>query len=236
MTKLALLLSLAAGTASAAPCAPWANPGRDVNTQAPHLSVRHYTDVPPNVLWQLSALVEGLAFLEVVEVRGGKIFGLSTGGEYTGLRDMHYGPGLMCEGPVALPPATEKQRGFVYCVSGYCVVNWFVCHNVSRLDPPYVARRPEVLAEPPSILPPEAPLELPAVDLPTLPDGPIELVLSIESEGVEPSRLPPILQIFPALSVTWVQPHSPTQPIDEAPSWTILLIGLICLLKLKKRR
>ncbi len=130
MRQSALAATLVLATSAyAAPCAPWANPGADKNTQWPELSVLNYK-LPQGQA--LHDLIKERAYTEIARVRTGKLVGESTGTEYL-VSDMHYGAGKHCTGPVELTPDAEGEFGFVYESGGQFVWVPWVCNNVSLL-------------------------------------------------------------------------------------------------------
>ena len=131
-----------ASTSQAEICKPWSNPGANKNTQWPSISTAHYRP-------DLSQRVEDKAYDEIVVIKGGRIYGESSGRSYSNLRDMHYGNGKWCKGLVELPPITENEFGFVYCTpDNRCVIDWFICHNISQVDRDEQPTRPEALVPP----------------------------------------------------------------------------------------
>lgn len=215
----------------------WSHPGADPLTAAPAAMVAHYTDIPGPARAALARRIERHLYSEVVPITRGRI----GGGRYGELRDMHYGKGRLCAGPVdrsAWAP-THVERGLVYCEAGHCLIVPTVCRNVSRVTKanlPVVADSSPIDMSPGAGVPsvkdsltvpgPVVLDDLPEVAaLPYFDDGP-RLRSGGDFAGFGLVPLPYAPYSPSAGGGVYVPPVA----IPEPPAWALLAVGLVVLI------
>lgn len=190
----------------------WDNPGADPYRGPVAASVHRYKDIPKDVRDKLQARMEKKQYDEVATISRDRIHGKH---EYTGLRDMHFGNGRICETVSRTkwkPDAVE--RGLVYCEKEHCIIVPTVCNNVSR-----VTRVPKQDPAPkgggggsaPPVVPPASP-ELPATTGSGGTPTPIDPVTV---------AVPPLLPVAPPPGTfnEGSRPWAPPVFFPSPPSW-----------------
>lgn len=151
---ISLLAALAIASAPA-PCS-WEHPGANKYQPAPHYAVADY-HLDAETAGRLQYRLQTHQYDEVVVITRDSI----GDGKYTDLREMHFGQGKVCHGPVVRTgwQQDHTEIGLVYCEGDVCIIVPTICNNVSL-----VTRRPDAVAEEPPIV------ILPAAGLPPVPD------------------------------------------------------------------
>jgi len=143
----------------------WEHPGTNKYQKNPIEALDdYYMDFRVRAL--LRSRMETHQYDDIVEIRRDGVKG-SDGWTYSNLRDMHYGKGSYCPGPVDTlhwNPA-QVERALVYCVDTVCIAVPTVCNNVSLID------RDSQIELQPSAGSPEGPIGTPQ---PSLDQGPSE--------------------------------------------------------------
>lgn len=225
----------------AASCA-WTNPGADRFLGDPVAAVEHYTDIPAETRATLKGLIAKKAYSAVVEITRDKI----GDGEYTDLRDMHFGANKLCHSVdrSAWKPA-EVERGLVFCADGQCLILPTACGNLSRVTP--APKKQEAAKEPeggggvgagpsggPSLAAP-TPLAIEPTPAPapvTFAEGSASPPSATTSEGSGGSG-PSLDLAFPPPTfggwapAPYIPKPPPLPPTPEPATWVMLAIGLV---------
>jgi hypothetical protein len=122
--------TMAIALAAAVQTCDWTQRGRDPYRGTMTAAVERYPDIPAPTRRALAARMERQQFDEVVAIRRHGVDG------YAGMRDMHWGAGRVCRGPVDKTgwTASDEEIGLVYCEAGHCLIVPTVCRNVSRIE------------------------------------------------------------------------------------------------------
>lgn len=132
MTVALLTLAAAVAAVAAKPTCSWQDPGRDRNTRPAAEAVYDYQDIPPLARARLAARVTAHDYDDIAVISRDRIAG---GRDYGNLRDMHFGDGRVCRGPVDRSGwEGTRELGLVYCEQSNCLIVPTVCGNVSRVD------------------------------------------------------------------------------------------------------
>lgn len=246
---LLALPTLALAGHNVGPCKPWSNPGSNKNTEWPEVSVVKFQ---PNLVPRIAAR----DYDEIVSVRHGVIVGERTGRTYSDLRNMHEGDGNWCTGPVPLTPAAENEFGFVYCrADDQCVIDWFICHNISEVtrEENPVQPGPTALVPPVYIEAPEATILVPGWTGPVGSPGPFPYQ-GTPTEAFTPAgyqvQYPPSYGGFtgvsggggfaylpcPCDSCGW-DDSNPTvpSPVPEPDTYAVIGLGLVAMLWYRRK-
>ena len=207
---IAALALAACSTGHAAPVCSWDRPGANPYMGEVPSAVRRYREIPAGVREKLQARMERLDYDEMVEIRRDVIVGKDH--SYENLRGMHFGNGGFCEHVTRTSWSDDhRERGFVYCEQGHCILVPTVCRNVSRVDIAPITRPPVPPVED-GLLDLEPPWVAP-FDTPAVPQKPTEY------ERVTPPDwgghyLPPVWPGTP----TYREPPGETVPEETPPA------------------
>lgn len=113
----------------------WRKPGHNPYTGNVPAAVQRYTQMPQAVRDRLQARMERRAWDDHVLITADRITGQR--GDYSDLREMHFGPGWICHKVDRSKwSMAHKERALIYCDSGWCVAVPSVCRNVSIITAP----------------------------------------------------------------------------------------------------
>jgi hypothetical protein len=123
--------ALALAAAAQATACDWTDRGHDPYRGTMTAAVERYADIPAPTRRALAARMEQQRYDQVVAIRRDGVDG------YADMRDMHWGAGRICRGPVVKTrwTASDEEIGLVYCEAGHCLIVPTVCRNVSRITP-----------------------------------------------------------------------------------------------------
>lgn len=110
----------------------WNDPGRNPYTGTVAEAVARY-DIPQRVRDELVRLHRRIEPDEVAVITNRGIKG--SWGSLFELRDMHFGAGMVCRGPVLYSGWADgrEEKAMVYCREGYCIIVPRICNNVSMV-------------------------------------------------------------------------------------------------------
>lgn len=214
----------------------WHHPGADPYSGSKSAAVAYYSDIPAATRQRLVARMERNQFDQVVDIRRDSI----SGGFEPVIERMHFADGRVCATVDRSGwTAYEVQRAFVYCEDGHCLLEPFICHNVS-----YVRRMAE---QPVAAIPPAFTFEPPAAGEAeaTAPAAPHT---AISTESFEAAVIPPA-GYAAAWPVYGGGPHfgggfpgrpgftpnpGAVSPVPEPSTYALMLLGLAAI-TLRKR-
>lgn len=126
--------------AAAAVCS-WADPGKHPYMRPQAEALADYADIPAADRARLARRIATSDYDDIATIARDRIEGARY---YGNLRDMHFGDGRVCRGPVDRSSwHGTRELGLVYCEGGRCVIVPTVCRNVARVDPlPGAPERP----------------------------------------------------------------------------------------------
>lgn len=134
MLSLILAAVVAATPAPSSGCS-WDSPGIDPYKGNPVAALNDY-HLDPAVKQRLATKMGIFNYDEIVDISSDSISGNK--GTYENLREMHFGKGRVCHGPVTRTKWAKGsiQRAMVYCdsESKVCVAVPTICNNVSLID------------------------------------------------------------------------------------------------------
>jgi hypothetical protein len=183
---MTVLLTLAlASTATVLPQCSWDRPGANAFQGDVVAAVDRYTDIPVATRLALKKRIAARTYDELVEITRDAVTGSK--GQYSDLRDMHFGKGAVCRTVSRTQWKPDaKERGLVYCEQDQCIIIPTVCRNVSRIT--RTANRPAAAAGPSGGAPAQAAVpvqEAPAAPAPVIAQAqPDPLMFESPSSGV----------------------------------------------------
>jgi hypothetical protein len=219
----------------------WDKPGANPFTGSVPAAVDRYTDIPMAVRARLKERMEKRQYDEIAVIERDSIIG--QGVRYEDLRQMHFGNGQLCKTVSRAKWSDQaRERGLIYCESGYCLIVPTVCRNVSRVtaiaqgsaggggSSTGAATAPQ--APLPSILAPT-----PTPGLTQAQDEPFGFPLAAPDM---PILVPDTVQpgyVLPPFNVQYIQPpmfvpsigyYVPpiASPVPEPASWMMMALGL----------
>lgn len=196
-------------------------PNSNPYTGKPNTAIMAFVEIPKPVRLELVAMVERNQYSDHAEITRDEIKGLD---EYLpDLREMHGGSkGHLCNTVSrAKWSDSEKQRGLVYCASGYCVIRPSVCNNWAIVTRTAVfgGTKPTDMAV--TIDEYAGPVGYGEfVPLQLLPDGSGQL-----DEATNPSPAP---YPFPYVTLAPVGPFKgPVSTVPEPKAWLVMVVALL---------
>jgi hypothetical protein len=166
---MTILLTLAlASSATVLPQCSWDRPGANAFQGDVVAAVDRYTDIPVATRQALKKRIAARSYDELVDITRDAVTG--TKGQYSALRDMHFGNGTVCRTVSRTQWKPDaKERGLVYCEQEHCIIIPTVCRNVSRIT--RTANRPSAGAGSSGGSPAQTPMavqEAPAAPAPVI--------------------------------------------------------------------
>ena len=130
----------------------WSHPGINPMTVRPSSVLVNYADIPPDIRKELVFMLDRRIPSEIIEIGRDRI---GDGKKYTYARDMHWGAGKLCKGPVSRAgwKPSHRETIEIYKVPGmvHPVALARTCGNVFRLTDikALTASGPNLAATPP---------------------------------------------------------------------------------------
>jgi hypothetical protein len=232
---MSLTLAAALLTASSVlPVCSWDKPGQNPYMGDVPSAVDRYADIPRPVREALKSRMRARQYDDIAVIKRDAIVG-KNGAAYSGLRDMHFGPGNVCRTVTRSKwTDTTTERGLVYCEREHCIIVPTVCRNVSRITAPKVVAKNE------------EPLEFETAAGP-LKDEPEPVIvaqvdnspLTFETAAGPSAVIPPVVPVdvpgtafvpsfpgFPQYTQPPMQLTPLTPAIPEPQTWALMLLGL----------